>query len=249
MPRLTSRFTCIKQADESWFFLFLRRIIKGQIKERCVYVQSRQNAIVEFVNLRFCAFCSWPSRVVGLIEDLAPVISMLSEVARDKLQRFVSRLSFCMSEQLQALVVNSLDEFKKYWEFYRIRKSDHGARPSQRRHASVYGGIGKSMADNMQSLFQQDTPKEPLFRLFLIVEGDRLVFKPSIELIHKTTIELLDNMVTSIQGTEGLQSRLRSLFSYDTEPAILQSVSLDDPRVVDARKTTEVLRSNWSLNR
>ncbi|CAM6109105.1 unnamed protein product [Calypogeia fissa] len=193
----------------------------------------------------------WPSRVVGLIEDLAPVMSMLNEAAKEKLQKFVARLSFTMSEQLQALVIASVEEFKTYLEFCRTRKAvpDHAARASLRRQ-SIYGGLGKSMRDTIFQNFEKETPKDPLFRLFLIVEGDHLIFKPSIDLVHKTIVELLDDMVTSLQGTEGLQSRLRSLFSYDFEPTILQSVPLDDPRVAAARETAEeILELNFVLPR
>lgn len=169
-------------------------------------------------------------------------MSMLSDVARDKLQRFVARISFTMSEQLQALVIASIDEFTSYLEFYRARKGspDLAGRASRRRH-SIYGGLEKSMSETVFASFEQENPKDPLFRLFLVVEGDHLVFKPSIDLVRNTIVELLEDMVTSLQGAEGLQSRLRSLFSYDMEPTILQSLALEDPRVTAARETAEVV--------
>ncbi|KAG6554405.1 hypothetical protein Mapa_004322 [Marchantia paleacea] len=199
----------------------------------------------------------WPSRIAGVIEDLAPVVAELSEVAKEKLIKFVTRLDLTMSEQLQELVISSVEEFKTYMDFYRTKRTamddvkGYLAKPRLQSfigELDVQVGRSSTLRESEVNLGEgkvEEVPKEPLFRLFLMVDDDRLVYKPSLEDVLQTMVALLEDMVECVQSVEGLKSRIRSLFTT-TEPDILPAVSLDEQRVETARTIIEeVLELNF----
>ncbi|KAL3678222.1 hypothetical protein R1sor_021178 [Riccia sorocarpa] len=192
----------------------------------------------------------WPSRIVGFIEDLAPVVADLSELQRDRLMKFVTRLNLTMSEQLQELVLQSVEEFKVYLDFYRtkiggIEQVTVSAKPE------VHPTLGETRQVRFSQLTLQfgegneDDPKEPLFRLDLVVDNNRVVFRPALQDFVSTMLALLDDMVQCVRSVEGLRSRLRSLFE-SSKSDVLAAVPLDDTRLEKARMVIkEVLELNF----
>ncbi|KAL2642110.1 hypothetical protein R1flu_009697 [Riccia fluitans] len=170
--------------------------------------------------------------------------------------KYDSRCYFELSSyaNLRELVLQSVEEFKVYLDFYRpktreMKEVDGWAKPD------LQPAVGEVRQLRISKLTLQigegveEVAKEPLFRLDLVVDDDRVVFKPALEDVLNSMLALLEEMVQCVQSVEGLRSRLRPLFET-SQPDILTVVPLDDTQVEKARMIIkEVLELNFLVPR
>ncbi|BBM97612.1 dynein axonemal heavy chain [Marchantia polymorpha subsp. ruderalis] len=151
----------------------------------------------------------WIMRVLGLIDEVVPSGANLLDAPKQRLLSVVSRLSLLMSEQLQHVVMQSVEVFKRIWmDYFVARESkDEEIKPLP---------IG--------------VRKDPLFRIKLLLDYDHFEFLPKLEAVENTIQSLLEGIVESVKGMDDLQTRLTDIFKH-YQPKEMTTINIDDKKV------------------
>lgn len=157
-------------------------------------------------------------RVLGLIDEVVPSGANLLDAPKQRLLSVVSRLSLLMSEQLQHVVMQSVEVFKRIWmDYFVARESkDEEIKPLP---------IG--------------VRKDPLFRIKLLLDYDHFEFLPKLEAVENTIQSLLEGIVESVKGMDDLQTRLTDIFKH-YQPKEMTTINIDDKKVTGTWSVIQV---------